>query len=109
MIAADELAARGVKRNRADPASMPFERQASAIGKREALDRVILRAGEDEAAGRVEAARDKRAVVPQLLHEARAGRVDAPAIQRLPRRQEAHASTSVIESACGSAIGIGRP
>jgi hypothetical protein len=99
VVAAEQLALARQERQAAHPAAVSGQRRlALLIGKLPALDGVVLRGCEHEPSGGIEPAADQGRVVPQFQRHAGARRVN-----------KRHASTSLIASACGSAIGIGRP
>src|SRR5687767_14445065 len=66
VVATDELAV--MERQAADPTAMTFESRLGPAVKLPSLNRIVLRPGEDEAAGRVESAAEERTVVPQVQH-----------------------------------------
>src|SRR5262245_1820062 len=74
VMGAEPLAADA--RQAADPTAMTDEPRLALVGEFEALDLIVLRGGEHEAARRIKAAADERAVVPQLERQAGAGGID---------------------------------
>src|SRR5438128_10270261 len=130
VVGAEELILPRQKRQAAHPAAVADERRLAPTRDLPALDGVVLRRGEHEATGRIEPAADQRAVVPQFEGHPGAGGIDRKShvVSRNCRRYRLrlsvtrrldgngrphallhYARTSLIASACGSAMGIGRP
>src|SRR5262249_58170936 len=76
VIAGEEVAV--VKRQRAHATAMSLEGGATTAVQSKALNRIVLRSSKDEAPARIKSAAQERTVVPQLLHHARASRIDLP-------------------------------
>src|SRR5438034_2193581 len=65
VVGAEELILPRQKRQAAHPAAVADERRLALTRDLPALDSVVLRRGEHEAASRIEPAADERAIVPQ--------------------------------------------
>src|SRR5262249_10342814 len=100
IVAREQLRSAGQARQAAHPALVADEGGPLAACKVPALDAPVLRAGENEPAGRVKAATDERTRVLQLLDHVRLKRVDHGGF---------HARISRIALAFGSATGMGWP